>query len=683
MKYYMVWLAVLVPIVVILFLGGFAGSSFIGGVTFVVNSTADVTDVNPGNGVCETAAGNGVCTLRAAVQETNALPGADEIELPAGVYSRTLGAPNEDGAATGDLDISDDLTLVGAGATSTIIDGGQADRVLHVLGSQPVVSIENLTLRNGRAFYDFDLKGGGGIYNAGGSVELENSVVELNDSTGWVGGIRSEGALTLVDSAVVSNTATWGQGGGILNDSGNLIISGGDIRGNRASNGEGGGIYVGGTATIENTWISDNISGFNRGAGIANHGELILTETSILHNSIEGYSQGSGLYNGTTGTVVMTGGAISGNSISAGGGAAGLINDGVANIHHSLISDNDSENWGGAIFNTGALTITFTTVADNTAGGSSGVGGGIYNAGGHLFINHSAFRGNHTRSGGSAIHGSGEITLLNTAVYSNTHQQTNAHTLQIGGSVSLINVTVSGNEGGINSSAITITNSTIADNQGWGIFSLAGEPDIQLKNSIVANNTSGNCFTGVTSNGHNLDSGNTCLLSGPGDLIDTDPLLGPLQDNGGPSWTHALSANSPAIDTADNNGCPVIDQRGAPRPVDGDGDDDPVCDMGAYEYGSEPVEPTPTATPSATATGTGTATPVPSSTATPTTIPSITPTATNTPIASSTPTPTAGPSSTSTPTHTPTLLPSSTPTTTPTVGPPSYKMYLPTIVLTE
>ena len=63
-----------------------------------------------------------------------------------------------------------------------------------------------------------------------------------------------------------------------------------------------------------------------------------------------------------------------------------------------------------------------------------------------------------------------------------------------------------------------------------------------------------------------------------------DPLLGPLQDNGGPTWTHALLDGSPAIDTGTPTDCPAIDQRGYLRPVDGDGDDIAVCDIGAYEY---------------------------------------------------------------------------------------------------
>ena len=99
-------------------------------------------------------------------------------------------------------------------------------------------------------------------------------------------------------------------------------------------------------------------------------------------------------------------------------------------------------------------------------------------------------------------------------------------------------------------------------------------------NSIVAGNTAdsgSNCSGGVTSAGHNLDSGVVCGFSAPGDLSSTDPTLGPLQDNGGPTPTHALLADSPAIDAGDPVGCPGTDQRGVRRPQ-GAG-----CDIGAVE----------------------------------------------------------------------------------------------------
>src|SRR5438093_12159986 len=86
--------------------------------TFTVNDTADAVDAVPGDGSCATAAST--CTLRAAIQEANANVGPDTIVVPAGTYLLTIAGQGEDAAATGDLDIRDDLTITGAGADSTI-----------------------------------------------------------------------------------------------------------------------------------------------------------------------------------------------------------------------------------------------------------------------------------------------------------------------------------------------------------------------------------------------------------------------------------------------------------------------------------------------------------------------------------------------------------------------------------
>ena len=89
----------------------------------------------------------------------------------------------------------------------------------------------------------------------------------------------------------------------------------------------------------------------------------------------------------------------------------------------------------------------------------------------------------------------------------------------------------------------------------------------------------------VTSLGNNLASDGSCQLTQAGDLPGTDPLLEPLADNGGPTLTHGLTDFSPARDAAADAGCPGIDQRGESRPVDGDADGAPVCDIGAFEAG--------------------------------------------------------------------------------------------------
>src|SRR3989441_11636576 len=99
--------------------------------TFTVNDTADAVDAVLGDGTCATA-GN-TCTLRAAIQEANAHTGADTIMVPAGTYLLTISGRGEDAAVTGDLDITDDVTITGAGATSTIVNGNGIDRAFEIL----------------------------------------------------------------------------------------------------------------------------------------------------------------------------------------------------------------------------------------------------------------------------------------------------------------------------------------------------------------------------------------------------------------------------------------------------------------------------------------------------------------------------------------------------------------------
>jgi hypothetical protein len=134
-----------------------------------------------------------------------------------------------------------------------------------------------------------------------------------------------------------------------------------------------------------------------------------------------------------------------------------------------------------------------------------------------------------------------------------------------------------------------ITNSTIVANGGPAFSGLSGggyygdpvDSSFILKGSIVADNAGGNCWT--ESLGHNLSGDVICECTQPTDITNTDPMLLPLADNGGPTLTHALAPGSPAIDSGDNE-CEPADQRGVVRPQDGDNDGVATCDLGAFEF---------------------------------------------------------------------------------------------------
>lgn len=488
------------------------------GATFTVNSTADATDATPGDGLCETAAGNNTCTLRAAVQESNALTGTDTIELPAGFYLLTIPGSNEDAAATGDLDLRDDVIMSGVGAAETIIDGNDLERIFELLLAGTAVHISDLTIQNG------------------------------NGVTG--SGLRSyDGqSLWLANVAVRNNLAYPGLRGGGLSAGGLLTISHSTFSGNGAS--LGGAIYLGAIgATIEDTRFISNTAGM--GGAIYDYHASLVTPTLVFSSTFTG-------------------------NWATGGGAIGVSLPAALHLDASLLHDNSATVVGGGIYNTGHLTVSQSIVRDNRL----------------------TYEFNIT--GGGGINSTGAFWLLNSSVTGNTTLETSARGggLYLDGNATLANSTISGNSslngGGLafGEGVVAISNTTIASNtavsQGGGLYDRPEySSDVTLFNTIVAVNDGGNCLLNgdVASAGYNLDSGNTCGLSATGDLTNTNPLLGPLQDNGGNgTLNHALLPGSPAIDAASNDGCPPTDQRGALRPVDGDGDGDPVCDMGAYEY---------------------------------------------------------------------------------------------------
>jgi hypothetical protein len=267
------------------------------------------------------------------------------------------------------------------------------------------------------------------------------------------------------------------------------------------------------------------------------------------------------------------------------GNGHGIYNSGVLRVIDTILSGNLARYYGGGIYNSGTLLVIDSTLSGNTVSNTCysicpAFGGGIYNIGA-LTINKTTLSENlasatDRRSAGGGIFNGGTLAINNSTLTGNS-------ATGIGG-------------GGIfNDFSLAINNSTLTGNSATGIGGSIynySEGFATLQNTIVANSPSGgNCGGSVTSNGYNLSSDNSCNFNGPGDVQNANPLLGPLQYNGGPTKTMALGAGSPAIDAGNPSGCTdgkgnllKTDQRGKPRP---NTEDTGGCDIGAYERQSD------------------------------------------------------------------------------------------------
>ncbi len=475
---------------------------------------------------------------------------------------------------------------------------------------------------DGPGVSELAISGGGtvGVFAIPAGVTVSISGLTIEDGSGG-GGISNSGTLTISDSSV-SNSSAANSGGGISNSgSGMLTVTDSTVSGNDALNGEGGGIASAGMLRVTGSTLSDNSAGFGGfGGGIANGGTMIVSDSTLSGNSVS--DQGGGIYNYNSATVSDSN--FSGNTASQGGG--GIDNDGTLTAAGSTFSGNTTSGSGGGIDNSGGtLTLTSGTISANTANGPDGNGGGILsNLGGTLTVTDSTISGNTTSNAGGGIFNSdGSLTLTDSTISGNTENGPNNGGGGIyaqRGALTVTDSTITGNNAlaagggiyGISNTASLVTNSTITGNTalaadtlgGGGIFTALGP--VTVGATILASNTGGNCdpFEGGSfmSVGYNLTddtTGSACGFSGT-DLVNENPELGPLANNGGSTETMLPSPSSPAayvIPTSTTlNGvlvCPGADQRVFPRPVPGK----TACSVGAVE---PEIAPMVTSAPSTT-----------------------------------------------------------------------------------
>ena len=455
----------------------------------------------------------------------------------------TIDATGVSGVITltsGELAITRSVTINGPGRANLTIDGNVASRAFSIEAPGATVAISGLTIANGRVGFQ---QTGGGIQNFNANLSLRDCALTGNASE--LGGaiyhhsnLGFSWTLTLLDCTLDGNAAggvTGGHGGGIYNDGGVVQVTRSRLSNNSAN---GGGNCC-------------NQLPAGRGGAIFNdNGQVMLDHATITGNSA------------TRPAAFPANDPPGGGAIYNAGGAR--FTQAFLTIFDSTLSDNEAKTnvgLGGAIFNDGQFSgsattaIVRSTLSGNVAGES---GGAIFSDGsdsGHALvqIENSTLSGNRADTCGGGIYNVGVLDGDATVQIASSTLSDNA--AACGGTI-------------LNFGASLEITSTILMGASGGTIDTSGGP--------------------ATSHGHNLssDSGGG-VLTAPSDQVDTDPELGPLQDNGGPTFTHELLAGSPAIDAGPAaETCPGTDQRGVGRPQGA------ACDIGALEHTALVLPPT-------------------------------------------------------------------------------------------
>jgi predicted outer membrane repeat protein len=483
--------------------------------------------------------------LRYCIAQADAAPAAasDVINFDPTVFATPQTITLDAGKGTLVLSDANPLTLQGPSGGLVTVSGGDAVTILNI--SSGTVTINNLEFSHGHTTglgggivnggtlgmmncgFDHDsAAGGGGLYNAAGSATLTGCIFN-HDAAQDGGGIYASGILTL-KNCNLSNDVSTGVGGGALwvNIGCTATVTGCTLSDDTTAE-DGGGVFVykSSTATFSNCTLS-NDSAANGGGALCTDGvcTVKMTKCTIANDTS---AQGGGVCN-SGGKVTLTQCTLSNDACAADGGGGGFLNEGTGTAA-ACTFNNDSAAAGGGMFNRGPATLTNCTFASNTA--VTG-GGGIYST---------------SLSGQTFV--------------------------------------------------LKVTNCTVADNvvvrgSGGGIYNDSATT-LKLANTIVAENTASafgpDYFGNISTADHNLigdGTGATIVIDQGGNLVGgngnpvIDARLGPLANNGGPTQTMALLADSPAIGHARDAVAPANDQRGHKR-TDHFG---LATDIGAFEY---------------------------------------------------------------------------------------------------
>ncbi|NJM00625.1 MAG: hypothetical protein HC924_18445, partial [Synechococcaceae cyanobacterium SM2_3_2] len=568
---------------------------------FVFDEPTVVIPTGIVNTAMDVVADDGMCSLREAIAANNNNQPENGCNNPAGTITFVNSLVGETIliSTTALPTISADVKIQGLGADQLTISGNDQFRIFEIAANNnPVVTIEKLTLTDGRATY----ANGGAILSASkglltiDSVKILDSTVTGFSEIGRGGGIRTDGDV-MVSNSTISGNSAGSNGGGIYAPT--VTLSDSTVSSNNAGL-NGGGIRATTATTVSDSTLNGNSAGSNGGSiyasitivtdssltdGFAGNvgGGILATTATVSDSTLSGNTavkRGGGI--SIANSVSVSNSTLEGNSAGYGGG----INAETAQVSNSILQSNRA-NFGGGISATTA-TVSFTTLAGNTAGSyGGGINADSVTTGGSTFTNNQA-----------QFYGGG--INANSVIVSNSTLSGNSVTSS------------SGSGGGIRAKGASITNSTLILNRasnGGGIQRRSGSNPFVVNNTIVAGNTN-NAGTILKDINNTLTSGSNNLIGDKatsGGLTDgangnivgvadinlvlntilaaNSPTIQAGDPNVGtePVLTHALVPNSPALEAGDPAICAAApvnnqDQRDQPRPQTGTN-----CDIGSFE----------------------------------------------------------------------------------------------------
>jgi predicted outer membrane repeat protein len=562
-----------------------------------------------------TTSDSGAGSLRDAITQSNTVCGTNTVNF-------NLPTPSTITLTT-QIIIDCNVTINGPGSGNLGIVAGGTQRIFYVSDSNPTVTIAGVTLSrtSGQT-----TSSGGAIYNYGGTVTIQNSVITGHSSTNRGGAIYNYFGVVNITNSTISNNTSTNAGGAIFNYSGTVSVSGSAVTGNKTTNAGGGSIFIhSGSVTLTNSTFSGNQSAFGGGVLYANGSAYYYYAGAVKgtahHSARAKHAHASNIAKAPVSASAQL--AIHKAKRAAKGKAGKTRSKSTHAKNHAIVAAASGHVAAGTHVRAASINATvtisgstFSTNTASTVGGQSD-GGVLYLHYANVNIDTSTFSGNSTKDDGGAIyHRAGAMNISNSTFSSNT--------ASFGGAISRFNyyegnsttitnstfsgntATTTGNEGGgalfFYNQPVLIRNSTFSGNTAaagaGGAINLYGAT-LTLQSTILANSTdsTGNrdiILRGSDGGAGSIAADHSLIVNGggfvpadPTNVLGQNPLLAALANNGGPTQTHLLQTGSPAIDKGSNPAGLAFDQRGAGFPrVNG-----AQADIGAVEGVGAPPPP--------------------------------------------------------------------------------------------